>query len=576
MANLAYDQQTGRYKLVENIESSTQIRRTLHTQNNFLDKDIDVEINTPAGALSAGATTLTINDEDNLITVSTEEPESGEYITVEGQGAVSASQGGFIAQNTSQNSTAATKYITIQDAAFTVDGAAVKSTQAGLVGANETVGTIGNAAQTIAGGGLTPGDGNASATSEGLSDGSAIDATSKITLSETNAAGYYKINVNGYGSVNRAAVTKQVTTPGYMAGDADPVTTIAAGSETSNTATKAYYIQQSTLSTNSVTPTTSAQTVTIGPGYHHAERTVKVGPISAGPKATITSGAASLGALTFTYNTTNSNFDISGTAIIAAPSVGTEGFIGTNATASVGGTKNGNSNTVTQTVAKIAGTASISATSIKPSITKRDVPSGVTQAASGAATTTAPSSGVYVAVKSDANTTSLTPTVSISTAGYGTSTQHGITGSAAQVGAAASDTTYVPITTSSVKVDGGILTNQGATATLTRATASNTDASGGVGVKIATSGSAGRAKITYAQATNGWVTLTNGSDATGGGAISASSWDGDVMYLTGVTLIAPTTSGKTNDFNITVPNGNSTVTFKFSVDTSGNVTITDS
>lgn len=308
MANLSTDTSTGKLLLQRNITESGQIRTLLETENTFVDNDIIVEINTPAGALSAGATTLTINDEDNLITVSTEEPESGEYITVEGQGAVSASQGGFIAQNASQNSTAATKYITIQDAAFTVDGAAVKSTQAGLVGANETVGTIGNAAQTIAGGGLTPGDGNASATSEGLSDGSAIDATSKITLSETNAAGYYKINVNGYGSVNRAAVTKQVTTPGYMAGDADPVTTIAAGSETSNTATKAYYIQQSTLSTNSVTPTTSAQTVTIGPGYHHAERTVTV---AAMPAATLTTSLANQGLGDFFNEGTQAEHDVS-------------------------------------------------------------------------------------------------------------------------------------------------------------------------------------------------------------------------------------------------------------------------
>lgn len=289
-------------------------------------------------------------------------------------------------------------------------------------------------------------------------------------------------------------------------------------------------------------------------------------------QAVVTQGNASITSITYTYNSTNGNFGVTGSASTGALSVGTAGYI-----SSTHGKKNaGTASLSGVTVAKIAGTASISATSRKPSITKRDVPSGVTQAASGAATTTAPSSGVYVAVKSDANTTTLTPTVSISTAGYGTSTQHGISGSGATVGAAASDTTYVPITTSSVKVGGGALTSKGATATLTRATASNTDASGGVGVKIATSGSAGRAKITYAQATNGWVTLTKGSNATGGGAISASSWDGDVMYLTGVTLIAPTTSGKTNDFNITVPNGNSTVTFKFSVDTSGNVTITDS
>ena len=44
--------------------------------------------------------------------------------------------------------------------------------------------------------------------------------------------------------------------------------------------------------------------------------------------------------------------------------------------------------------------------------------------------------------------------------------------------------------------------------------------------------------------------------------------------MTGVTLTTP--SSGTNSFYVTVPNGNSTVTFVFNVDTGGNVTITES
>lgn len=305
MANLVVDQD--KLLLQKNITESGQIRTLLETENTFVDKDIVVEINTPAGALTAGATNLTITDEDNLITVSTSEPASGEYITVEGQGSVSASTGGFIAQDTAQDSTAATKYITIQDATFTVDGASVKSSNAGLVGANQTVGTISNAAQTITGGGLTAGAGSASASSDGLSDGSSIDGTSKVALSETNAAGYYKVTVSGSGTVNRAAVTKQVTTAGYMAGDADPVTVVAAGSETSNTATKAYYIQQSTLSASEITPSTSQQTVTIGAGYHHEARTVTVAAMTT---ATPTTSLADEGLSTYFNEATQADHDV--------------------------------------------------------------------------------------------------------------------------------------------------------------------------------------------------------------------------------------------------------------------------
>jgi hypothetical protein len=44
-------------------------------------------------------------------------------------------------------------------------------------------------------------------------------------------------------------------------------------------------------------------------------------------------------------------------------------------------------------------------------------------------------------------------------------------------------------------------------------------------------------------------------------------------YITGVQLVAPA-AGSTNVFTVTVPNGNSTQTITFNVDSSGNVTIT--
>ena len=44
--------------------------------------------------------------------------------------------------------------------------------------------------------------------------------------------------------------------------------------------------------------------------------------------------------------------------------------------------------------------------------------------------------------------------------------------------------------------------------------------------------------------------------------------------ITGVTITAP--SSGTSTFSVTVPNGNSTATFVFNVDSGGNVTITES
>lgn len=70
-------------------------------------------------------------------------------------------------------------------------------------------------------------------------------------------------------------------------------------------------------------------------------------------------------------------------------------------------------------------------------------------------------------------------------------------------------------------------------------------------------------------ATTGGYIQTNGSlpiIMRGGSAVYS------YMYLQGVTLTAPQSG--TSQFDITVPNGESTITFHFSVDSSGNVTIT--
>ena len=107
---------------------------------------------------------------------------------------------------------------------------------------------------------------------------------------------------------------------------------------------------------------------------------------------------------------------------------------------------------------------------------------------------------------------------------------------------------------------GGSLNNKDATAAFTNMTTSTTNTSG---VVIATSGQAGRAAIQYNGAINGWVNASNNGTAMS--ALSTDSWAGETYYATGVTL----TNNKT--FNITVPGGDSTVTYTISVDNEGNV-----
>lgn len=197
--------------------------------------------------------------------------------------------------------------------------------------------------------------------------------------------------------------------------------------------------------------TVSGKTVTIPVGKYTGASSATGVTKSIGV-GTITSGTASITSLTKTYNATSGKFDITGSANVSAPTVGTAGYVSSSE-----GTKNAKSGgaTVSATIDKIVGSTNITgATTKKPSITKQDVPSGVTQAASGNATTTAPSSGVYVAVKSSENLGIFRATPSVTTAGYGTADYHGIVGNTQTVGALASDITYVPITTTTATVSG--------------------------------------------------------------------------------------------------------------------------
>lgn len=194
-----------------------------------------------------------------------------------------------------------------------------------------------------------------------------------------------------------------------------------------------------------INPTSSTQTINIAAGYE-AARTVKVGPVSAGPKGTVTSGAATLGTLTYTNNTTSGKFDISGTATIASPTVNTAGYVSSDA-----GTKNSNSNTVTQTVNKITvGTEITSGTDgkVQPVISRTAKPSGDTwtDAANGAETGTKPTSGVYVRVDAPAIDKTVSVQGIVTSDGYGTTDAHTkATAQSLTLGSSAAATKYVPI-----------------------------------------------------------------------------------------------------------------------------------
>ena len=352
MANLTTDTETGKLLLQKNIEASGQIRTLLETENKFVDSDIIVEINTPAGALGAGTGSVEASSDTGMLgTAQSTQPASGHYIKVEGAANVAVATEGYMETSANTDVSIPDVFYPVANATFTRDGASIVAQTEGYIAAGETAGTIGAASQTITGGALSKTASSTTITSDGLSNGSSLDATSKVALTEVDAAGYYKVTTGGSATIARAAVTKQVTTAGYMTGDSNPVTAIESDSETFATANKSYYIKQSTLSASSVNSSPTAQTVTIGPGYYHEQRTVT---INAMPTVNPTTNFADEGLSTYFNNGTEQTHNVS----ITPRYSNTAGYVTAHTNANNGGVKyyNIKQQTVTETTTSVNGT----------------------------------------------------------------------------------------------------------------------------------------------------------------------------------------------------------------------------
>ncbi len=207
---------------------------------------------------------------------------------------------------------------------------------------------------------------------------------------------------------------------------------------------------------------------------------------------------------------------------------------------------NATSNNTYVNIKAATGTTTISGTTTKqPSITRSAFTiSGVTDAASGAAITTAPTSGVYVKVSSAANTGTLTSTTA-TTAGY-TPANNSYATKTATVGASASAATYVPITTANPAFDGGAISGSVTGITGSNVTLSDTDN----GISVTGAASAGRAAVLYNGAVNGWVSKADNATALGATS-SNTTLTGKTRYIT--EIIVPNTTS----FTLTTATGTS-------------------
>lgn len=306
--------------------------------------------------------------------------------------------------------------------------------------------------------------------------------------------------------VNKIVLTSAISGTGQytpsiskkVPADGDGWTDAASGSATTTKPASGVYVAvQTTANTGTITSTPSVSTDGYGDTTHYGkttDATMVVGAkassvtyvpitttsatltndtvswgsgwITAGSSkvaaGTVTSGSANITSASYAYNSSGGNFKVTGSASIAAPTANTAGYI-----SSTIGTRNGNTATLNATVAKISVKATLSSNSVltTPVISTQTAPTGVIDAADGDATTTAPTSGVYVIVGSEQVTSTVTATPGVQVAGYGTTTSGQYTvynTPSATVGANASATTYIPIKMSTVtKSDATVSYTQG-------------------------------------------------------------------------------------------------------------------
>lgn len=446
---------------------------------------------------------------------------------------------------------------------------------------------------------LTSAVGAANTASASIGTASTDSTSIALATTQPSSGNYYTLTASGSGS-------SKITTAGW----------IPTGALTAASTTAKYYVTKATSSTSNGTASATANAGTAS--------------IAKQPSASATATANGMNGGYYTDSTTSSYYVDCSASAASGYSTATGGSASASVTASsvtVGagynpssvtastaasstGNKTGNTATSTEVTASksakiylkpatIAGssTNATATTTVAPgtvSISKQATPSGVTNAASGNATTTAPSSGVYVAVKATAaaNTTGTTSSISgsgtatVTGAGYAPTTLTGtvsVSGTAtAKTSAKDSSMTYVPITTATPAFDGGTLSG-GSTATGTNVTLSTTDN----GMKVQTAYTASSTAVLYNGAVNGWVSKADNAQALA--AQSKASTNGTAYYVTAVTMpkdkgftvttTADTALDTTSDLDVTnnayrrvdiTNNANGTVL----VANSGNSTIT--
>lgn len=461
------------------IEAAGLHQVNFETENSFLDKDINIQITTPAAA----APSLDITDITANIIMG--EASNGVYeptATIEGN--VSVETAGWITTGNKTVSEAGVKIGKVNQSVLKNGNVVINSGDEIIpdVSDGQTINiTEGyNTARTVVvapmedGQAATVSSGNATIssltyTADSENNTFAISATETIPAPGVNTPGFISSTkgTKNVGTATVSATVDQVTVGVDVSGTAKVTPVIArtakdaadswvdaaAGAATTAKPSAGAYVQVDAAAV-SATVTATGKVTAAGYGTSTDYQADTASTINAGSNAavsayvpiaegTVASGTAEISAVAVAYNADGGNFDVTGAANIPAPTASAAGYVG-NGIGTLSGATNGA--TVDAALPKIAIAADLSGTgTAKPEIAKN----AATNVDASAATTTQPAAGFYVAVSSPANTSSVTATASVTSAGYGTTTDGQYTtasSSGLTVGAEASDVTYVPIT----------------------------------------------------------------------------------------------------------------------------------
>lgn len=294
-----------------------------------------------------------------------------------------------------------------------------------------------------------------------------------------------------------------------------------------------------------INPSDSEQTITISEGYNTA-RTLVIGAADSSAAGEVTSGTATISTVTYTYDSTNDNFTVGGSATVSAPTVNNAGYISLTK-----GTRNSNVNgaTVDTTVDKISISTAITGNGLKKPIIMRSPPPPIATSYIRGDKEVQPSSTVpsdqkaYVAVVVPPNTATITATPTVDAAGYGDTTNFGVgTAATSEVGVQQSDIYYVPIKEGAITSGTASITTH---SIAYNSTNGNFDITGTANVSAPT--------IT----TEGYIANTVGTVSGNVGGASLASTLSKIGIAAGLsvdvpTLISPTVATPSNKTNVNI------------------------